>query len=109
MSVLLTKSLSQEELARYTIEYNEQKKNATTGVLLALFLGGFGAHHFYMGNTGVGIVYLLFFWTFIPAVIALVECFLMSSRMKTYNDQISEKIVIQISAMRTNNSIQRQD
>ena len=41
--------------------------------LLALLLGGLGVHKFYLGRTGWGIVYLLFCWTFIPALIALVE------------------------------------
>lgn len=30
-------------------------------------------HKFYLGQTGLGIVYLIFFWTFIPALIGLVE------------------------------------
>ena len=41
--------------------------------LFALFLGGFGVHKFYAGKIGLGVVYLLFCWTFIPAIIALVE------------------------------------
>ena len=41
--------------------------------LLALFLGGIGAHKFYAGKTGMGIVYLLFCWTYIPAFLALIE------------------------------------
>ena len=41
--------------------------------LLALFLGGIGAHKFYAGKTGMGIVYLLFCWTCIPAFLALIE------------------------------------
>ena len=44
-----------------------------TYVLLALFLGGFGAHNFYAGRTGLGILYLLFCWTLIPAFAALVQ------------------------------------
>jgi TM2 domain-containing membrane protein YozV len=48
-------------------------KSKTTAGLLALFLGGFGAHHFYLGNIGLGILYLLFFWTFIPAIVAFFE------------------------------------
>jgi TM2 domain-containing membrane protein YozV len=31
------------------------------------------AHKFYLGQTGLGVVYLLFCWTFIPALIALIE------------------------------------
>lgn len=41
--------------------------------LFALFLGGFGVHKFYVGKVGLGVVYLLFCWTFIPTIIALVE------------------------------------
>lgn len=48
-------------------------KNRVTAALLALFLGGFGAHKFYMGHIGFGFLYLIFFWTFIPALVALVE------------------------------------
>lgn len=34
-------------------------KNKIVAALLAFFLGGFGAHKFYLGQTGMGIVYLL--------------------------------------------------
>nr|WP_257719828.1 TM2 domain-containing protein [Psychrobacter urativorans] len=44
-----------------------------TAALLAFFLGGFGAHKFYLGKVGMGILYLIFFWTFIPAIIAFIE------------------------------------
>ncbi|MCD9549490.1 NINE protein [Photobacterium carnosum] len=48
-------------------------KNKITACLLAFFLGGFGAHKFYMGSWGWGIIYILLCWTYIPAIIALVE------------------------------------
>jgi len=48
-------------------------KNKVVAGLLAIFLGGLGVHKFYLGKTGQGLLYLVFFWTFIPAIIALVE------------------------------------
>lgn len=48
-------------------------KNKTTAGVLALLLGGIGVHKFYLGQTGLGILYLVFFWTFIPAIVAFVE------------------------------------
>jgi TM2 domain-containing membrane protein YozV len=52
-------------------------KNRVVAALLALFLGGFGAHKFYLGKIGLGVVYLVFFWTMIPAIVAFVEAILL--------------------------------
>ena len=41
--------------------------------LLAFFLGGLGAHKFYLGDMKMGIIYLLFSWTGIPSIIGLIE------------------------------------
>lgn len=49
------------------------QKNKTVAALLAIFLGGFGIHKFYLQKTGTGLLYLLFFWTFIPAIIGFIE------------------------------------
>jgi len=48
-------------------------KNKLVAFILAWIVGGFGIHKFYLGQTGSGIIRLLFFWTFIPAFIAFVE------------------------------------
>lgn len=48
-------------------------KRKSSAILLALFLGGFGAHKFYLRQTGWGIMYLLFFWTMIPLFISAIE------------------------------------
>lgn len=52
---------------------SSSEKSRISAALLALFLGGIGIHHFYLGNTTKGVLYLLFFWTAIPAIIALFE------------------------------------
>lgn len=49
----------------------DKSKASTT--LLCAFLGGFGAHKFYMGVWGWGLVYLLTCWLYIPFIVALVE------------------------------------
>lgn len=48
-------------------------KSKAYATLLGAFLGGFGAHKFYMGSWGWGIVYLLTCWLYVPFIIALVE------------------------------------
>ncbi len=48
-------------------------KNKVVAGLLALFLGGIGVHKFYLGKGIQGILYLVFCWTFIPAIFGFVE------------------------------------
>lgn len=48
-------------------------KSKTTAALLAFFLGGLGFHKFYLGKVFMGIVYLVFCWTLIPALVAMLE------------------------------------
>ena len=55
-----------------SIAFAEGKNRVTAGVL-GILLGGFGIHKFYLGKIGWGIIYLVFFWTCIPAIIGLIE------------------------------------
>lgn len=48
-------------------------KSKGTAAILALLLGGIGAHKFYLDQTFQGLLYVVFCWTFIPACLALVE------------------------------------
>lgn len=57
----------------YSQSINKPYKSKIAAGLLAIFLGGFGIHKFYLGKVGVGIVSLIFCWTYIPALIAFVE------------------------------------
>ena len=45
-------------------------KSRMTAALLALFLGGFGIHQFYLGNSGKGVLYLVLTFTLIGAVVS---------------------------------------
>ncbi len=47
--------------------------NKTAYILCAIFVGGLGVHKFISGKTGMGILYLVFCWTFIPALVAFIE------------------------------------
>lgn len=49
------------------------EKNRIVACVLAIFLGGLGVHKFYLGKIGIGIIYLLLSWTFIPSIVGLIE------------------------------------
>lgn len=53
-----------------------RQKNAVSKaalLLITFFLGGIGAHKFYLGKNWQGVFYFLFCWTGIPGFIALIE------------------------------------
>jgi len=51
----------------------QEPKNRPIAILLALLLGSFGIHRFYVGPISWGIAYLIFFWTGIPGFLAWLE------------------------------------
>ncbi len=57
-------------------------------LLFTFFTGGIGGHKFYLGKYWQGILYLLFFWTGIPGLVALVEFFIYAF---TSSERLNEK------------------
>ena len=68
-----------EQAPRYTQHFDPginpswPIKSKVVAGLLGIFLGSLGIHKFYMGRIGWGIIYLLFCWTYIPAIIGFFE------------------------------------
>jgi TM2 domain-containing membrane protein YozV len=71
--------------AMFYEQYEATRRDEVVGILLALFLGTFGAHHFYLRRTGLGILYLVFFWSGIPSILGFIECFFMPGRVREFN------------------------
>jgi TM2 domain-containing membrane protein YozV len=74
-----------QQRAIFQAQMSAWQKDEVVGVLLALFLGTFGAHHFYLRRIGLGILYVVFSFTGIPTIVSLVECFFMPGRVRQYN------------------------
>lgn len=94
--LILQKDMSDSQRMMFQSEVSKVRKNRTTALLLTLFLGGFGAHHYYMGRVGLGVLYTIFFWTLIPAIVAFVELFLIMKRVDRYNEQVSQEIAVKV-------------
>ena len=52
-----------------------KKKNRVAAILLALFFGSFGVHRFYLRKPFSGVLYIIFFWTGIPAILSVIGAF----------------------------------
>ena len=94
--VLNLPPMDEQQRAAYYASYQVSAKSEAAGVLLAIFLGGFGAHHFYLRRIGLGILYAIFSVTGIPFVIAFVEAFFMPGRVRQYNAELSSYIAATI-------------
>jgi len=68
----VAKTVSQQNFQQQNNIVNSPKSKGTA-IVLALFLGGLGIHKFYLNKSGQGILYLLFCWTLIPALIAIID------------------------------------
>ena len=87
----LISSLPGDRQAAFFVHYNAQTKDPTTAVVLAILLGGIGAHRFYLGDIGLGFLYLLFAWTGIPMVVAFFEAFTISRTVIKKNRQTARE------------------
>lgn len=66
-------------------------KDKNSAGLLAFFLGGLGVHRFYLRQTGLGFLYLLFCWTFIPTIVAIIDAIIFwTMDMSKFNDKYNK-------------------
>lgn len=85
--------LTPQQKLYFQSEYDKLTRNPSTALLLCLLLGGVGAHRFYLKQVGWGVAYVLFAWTFIPMLVALVECFMIQNRTRIYDEEIQRSIL----------------
>ena len=97
--LLLQKDMTDSQRLLFQSELNKVRKNRTTALLLTLLLGGVGAHRYYMGQIGLGVVYTLFSWTFIPGIAAFIELFFIQNRVDRYNEQTAQEIAVKVKAL----------
>lgn len=77
-------------------EFERKRKSPALAAVLCLLLGGFGAHHFYLRRPILGVVYLVFFWTMIPAILAFIETIFVPSATESLNEEIAQGMLMDI-------------
>jgi TM2 domain-containing membrane protein YozV len=55
------------------VQVPQSTKSKGTAAVLAILLGGLGAHKFYLGQPVWGVIYLIFCWTFVPEALGIIE------------------------------------
>ena len=85
----MVNKLPAEKQAVFWMKYESEKKNPTTAAILCFFLGGFGAHRFYLGQTQLGIGYVVacFALFALPVYTSWVEAFFVPGYVRKMNEE----------------------
>lgn len=97
--VTLLQGMTDHQRLLFQQQMAAARKSEGAALALTLLLGSVGAHRFYLGEFGLGVLYLLFCWTFVPLIISVVELFVISKRVGAYNDRQALQIAAQVRAL----------
>lgn len=74
-----------------------QGRKKTTAAILALLTGWVGGHKFYLGESTAGLIYAMYFWTFIPLLVSIYEAIvLLEMSTTTFNMTYNIDLVLQL-------------
>lgn len=89
-------NLTTEERLLVNSEVQKNGKNLGIAYLFWFFLGGFGAHRFYLGKKGSAIAQLILTLTVVGIVVSgiwvLVDAFLIPGIVREINDDVEQKV-----------------
>ncbi len=97
----LLQQLDNSERAQFHFFFRYNHKNILIAYLWLITLGIFGLHKFYL-NQRRGWLYLLFFWTAIPALLAVIDLFLLPWQVHKYNKKLAARLVEYIRQLENN-------
>ena len=100
--LVLMSDMTNPQRVAFQSEMNTLRKNPTTALMLCLFLGGIGAHRFYLGQVGLGLLYVLFCITLVPAIVSLIELFLIKDRVRQYDGSKAVEVARKVKILITN-------
>lgn len=90
----LSAHLPERQRAAVQAEYERNAKSPTTAFLLCFFLGAFGAHRFYLGQTAAGVVRLVLSPLVIPTIIwEIVDLFRIDADVATSNQTLAGRLI----------------
>lgn len=97
-NLILKSQLSPQQMILVQSEVDKKAKSKTIALLFWWFLGAFGGHRFYTGDTGRALC-MMFFGIFTLYIWNLVDGFLIGKRVEEINEQIELEEIMRVKAM----------
>jgi TM2 domain-containing membrane protein YozV len=92
----MQQGLTDQQKLIFMSQYNSEKKDRTTGLILAVLIGKFGVDRFYLNDIGMGILKFvtlggcLIWW--------VVDWFTVQGRVDEYNRRKAQEILLAVNA-----------
>tara|TARA_B100000965_G_C18963776_1_gene486680 strand:- start:69 stop:413 length:345 start_codon:yes stop_codon:yes gene_type:complete len=103
-----TEGFSNDEKLQFQTLFTSRERTSGMGIVLALLLGGLGAHKFYLKDQTQGIVYALCgtvgWFLIIPPIVIIILCIIDACRMSgdvvKFNNSLARDIKEELEALR---------
>lgn len=93
------RDMTADQRLLFQSRYDRAHKSRTTAFLLTFFLGGLGAHRAYLKEPWLCVLYIVFCWTLVPVVVAVVELFLILKRVDRFNQTQAIEIAASVKGL----------
>jgi TM2 domain-containing membrane protein YozV len=93
----LMQGMSDQQKMMFMAQYNSEKKDRTTALILSILLGYVGVDRFYVGDVLIGILKLITLG--VCGIWQIIDWFLIMGRVDEYNRQKAQEIAATIKIM----------
>ncbi len=82
--------MTDQQKMMFMSQYNSEKKDRSTGLILSILLGSIGVDRFYLGDTGMGMLKLLTLG--LCGIMTIIDWFSIMGRVDDYNRRKAQEI-----------------
>ncbi len=97
----ILQQLNENQRGQFNFFFRQNRKNLAVAYFWLICFGIFGIHKFYLHKRS-GWIYLAFCWTFIPAILAMVDVFLLPFQVHKYNLNLANQLAELINTLNNN-------
>lgn len=97
----ILQQLNENQRGQFNFFFRQNRKSLAVAYLWLIFFGIFGIHKFYLHKRS-GWIYLALCWTLIPAILAVIDVFLLPFQVRKYNLNLANQLAELINTLNNN-------